>query len=90
MNSTSRAIITVTIRAIHSFMRNIATIVSGSLEMILANRIMEIPLPIPNSVICSPIHITTEEPAVNASTMTTAGRKPVPSAASRLELLTMV
>ena len=43
-----------------------------------ANRMMEIPLPIPNSVICSPIHITKEEPAMKDTMMTRAGQKPVP------------
>ena len=49
----------------------------GMPEMMLANRIMEMPLPIPNSVICSPSHITRAEPAVKARMITTAGRKPV-------------
>ena len=49
----------------------------GRPEMMLANRIMEMPLPIPNSVICSPSHITRAEPAVKARIMTSAGRKPV-------------
>ena len=43
--------------------------------MMLANRIMEMPLPMPNSVICSPIHITREAPAVKVRIMTSAGRK---------------
>ena len=50
--------------------------IPGMLEMMLANRIMEIPLPIPNSVICSPSHMTRAEPAVNAKMMTSAGRRP--------------
>ena len=90
MNRTSAAMITVTIAAIHHFMDSMVIRVSGRLEMMLANRIMEMPLPIPNSVICSPIHITTEEPAVNARTITRPGRKPAPSAPSRPEFLTMV
>ena len=48
----------------------------GMPEMIFANRIMEMPLPIPNSVICSPSHITKAEPAVKDRMMTTAGRTP--------------
>ena len=44
---------------------------SGIREMMLANRIMEMPLPMPNSVICSPSHMTRAEPAVKARTMTT-------------------
>ncbi len=36
----------------------------GTRDRIPANRMMEIPLPIPNSVTCSPIHITKEEPAM--------------------------
>ena len=49
----------------------------GKRDMMLANRIMEIPLPIPNSVICSPSHIRSAEPAVKVRTITRAGRKPV-------------
>ena len=36
----------------------------GTRDRMPANRMMEIPLPIPNSVICSPIHMTKEEPAM--------------------------
>ena len=42
-----------------------------------ANRMMEIPLPIPNSVICSPIHITKEEPAMKDTMITSAGHTPL-------------
>ena len=37
----------------------------------LINRIMEIPLPTPFSVICSPSHIINAAPAVKAATATT-------------------
>ena len=51
-------------------------IIPGIPEMMLANRIMEMPLPMPYSVICSPSHITKAEPAVKDRMMTIAGRKP--------------
>ena len=41
-----------------------------------ANRMMEMPLPTPNSVICSPSHITKAEPAVKAAMITMAGHTP--------------
>ena len=44
----------------------------GKRETIPANRIMEIPFPMPYSVICSPSHITSAEPEVNVSTITIA------------------
>ena len=42
----------------------------GIRETIPANRIMEIPLPMPNSLICSPIHIRKDAPAVKVRTIT--------------------
>ena len=39
-------------------------------EIILINNTIEIPLPTPFSVIRSPIHISTAEPAVSAATTT--------------------
>ena len=44
----------------------------GTRDRMPANRMMEIPLPIPNSVICSPIHMTKEEPAMKEMMMTSA------------------
>ena len=49
----------------------------GTRDRMPAKRMMEIPLPIPNSVICSPIHITKEEPAMKEAMMTRAGHTPV-------------
>ena len=42
----------------------------GIREMIPANRIIEMPLPMPNWSICSPIHIRKEAPAMKVMTMT--------------------
>jgi len=47
----------------------------GTRDRMPANRMMEIPLPIPNSVICSPIHMTKEEPAMKEAIMTRATQK---------------
>ena len=44
--------------------------------MMLANRIMEIPLPMPNSVICSPSHMISAEPEVKVRMMTIADQMP--------------
>ena len=49
----------------------------GMRDRIPANRMMEIPLPIPNSVICSPIHMTKEEPAMKEAMMTRAAQTPL-------------
>ena len=49
----------------------------GTRDRMPANRMMEIPLPIPNSVTCSPIHITKEEPAMKDTIMTSAAQIPV-------------
>ena len=76
MNRTSAVMPTSTMRICHQVIWIRLPTMAGMPEMMLANRIMEMPLPIPNSVICSPSHITTAEPAVKASTMTMAGRKP--------------
>ena len=51
--------------------------IEGTRDRMPANRMMEIPLPIPNSVICSPIHITKEEPAMKEMMMTSAAHTPV-------------
>ena len=51
--------------------------VEGIREIMEANRIMEIPLPIPNSVICSPSHIMKAEPAVKVMTITMPVSTPV-------------
>ena len=56
----------------------------GIRDRMPANRMMEMPLPMPNSVTCSPIHMTKEEPAMKDTTMTSAGQMPVASDASRL------
>ena len=45
--------------------------------MMLTNRIMEIPLPRPNSVICSPIHMSRQLPAANDAMMTMADHAPL-------------
>ena len=57
----------------------------GTREMMPANRIMEMPLPMPSLSICSPSHITRQAPPVKVITMTRPGRKPV--SVSRLLLL---
>ena len=49
----------------------------GIREMIPANRIIEMPLPMPNWSICSPIHIRKDAPAMKVTTMTRPARKPV-------------
>ena len=46
----------------------------GKRLTMLANRMMEIPFPMPNSVICSPSHMTSAEPAVKVITMTMAAQ----------------
>ena len=48
-----------------------SVIIWGKRETIPANRITEMPLPMPNSVICSPSHIRNAEPAVKDRTITT-------------------
>ena len=50
----------------------------GTRDRMPANRMMEIPLPIPNSVIYSPIHMTKEEPAMKEIMMTRATQTPEP------------
>ena len=55
---------------------------SGKREMMEANRIMEMPLPMPNSVICSPIHITRAEPAVKVRMITIACHTPYSASSS--------
>ena len=49
----------------------------GPREMMPAKRMIEIPLPIPFWVMCSPIHIISAVPAVNAMMMTMAAHTPV-------------
>ena len=49
----------------------------GMREMMPANRIMEMPLPMPNWSICSPSHMTRQAPPVKVMTMTRPYRKPV-------------
>ena len=48
----------------------------GPRAIIPANKIIDIPLPIPNSVICSPSHIKSDAPATNVMIMTIAGHMP--------------
>ncbi len=55
----------------------------GKRATMLANRMMEMPLPIPNSVICSPIHMMSALPAMKVMMMTMAGHTPEPSELSR-------
>ena len=40
----------------------------------LANRMIEIPLPMPNSVICSPSHMMSAEPEVKVRMITIAAQ----------------
>ena len=47
-------------------------IMVGTRERMPAKRMMEMPLPTPNSVTCSPIHMTKEEPATKEMMMTRA------------------
>ena len=56
----------------------------GKRAMMLANRMMEMPLPTPNSVTCSPIHMMRAEPAMKVMMMTMAGQMPTPSEVSML------
>ena len=49
----------------------------GKRETMDAKRIMEIPFPMPNSVICSPIHMTSALPAVKVRMITIACQTPV-------------
>ena len=51
-------------------------IMLGKRERMPAKRMMEMPLPTPNSVTRSPIHITKEEPAISVMTITRAGHTP--------------
>ena len=46
----------------------------GKRATMLVNRMIEMPLPMPNSVICSPSHMISAEPEVNVSTMTMAAQ----------------
>ena len=55
----------------------------GTRETMPAKRMMEMPLPTPNSVTCSPIHMTKEEPAIMETMMTRAGQTPSAPTASR-------
>ena len=55
---------------------NIERTLEGPLETIPAKRIMEIPLPIPFSLILLPSHTTSCEPATNAVTITIAANTP--------------
>ena len=41
-----------------------------------ANRMIEIPLPMPNSVICSPSHMMKADPAVKDTMITMAAHQP--------------
>ena len=56
----------------------------GTRDRMPANRMMEMPLPTPNSLTCSPIHITKEEPAMKETMMTRAGQTPSAPSISRL------
>ena len=44
----------------------------GSLEMMLAKRMMEMPFPMPCSVTCSPSHMISAEPDVSVRMITIA------------------
>ena len=57
-------------------------IMDGPRDTMPANRMMEMPLPMPNSVICSPSHMTKAEPAVKVKTMTMAAQMPFTPAVS--------
>ena len=52
-------------------------IMRGKRDTMPANRMMEMPLPTPNSVICSPSHIRKAEPAVKDRTITRATQTPL-------------
>ena len=53
----------------------VLAMLTGKREIIPAKRIMEMPFPMPYSVICSPSHIISAEPEVNVSTITIAAQK---------------
>ena len=55
----------------------------GKRLTMLAKRMMEMPLPMPNSVICSPSHMMSAEPEVKVMMMTIAAQMPLPSSVSR-------
>ena len=48
----------------------------GTREIMPANRIMEMPLPTPNSLHCSPSHIRKLEPATQETIITRATQMP--------------
>ena len=59
-----------------AMLRTVVIRLVGRREMMLANRIMEMPLPMPNSVICSPSHMIRAEPEVKVRIMTIADQTP--------------
>ena len=59
-----------------AMLRTVVMRLVGRREMMLANRIMEMPLPMPNSVICSPSHMISAEPEVKVRMMTIADQMP--------------
>ena len=63
--------------------RTMLDTIVGTRERMPAKRIMEMPLPTPNSVTCSPIHMTKEEPAMKDTMITRAGQMPSAPGASR-------
>ena len=64
-----------------AMLRMLVKMAVGKREMMLANRIMEMPLPMPNSVICSPSHMISAEPEVKVRMMTIAAQT-LPSASA--------
>ena len=68
-------------RSSHHCREPLATLViwvateDGKRATMLVNRMIEMPFPMPNSVICSPSHMMRAEPEVNVSTMTMAAHQ---------------
>ena len=54
----------------------IYSIMEGPRDRMPANRMIEIPLPMPNSVICSPSHMMKADPAVKDTMITMAAHQP--------------
>ena len=58
----------------------------GKREMMLAKRMMEMPLPTPNSVICSPSHMIRAEPEVKVRMMMIAAQTLLEASATMMPL----
>ena len=55
-------------------LRMVLRMLTGRRETMLENRIIEMPFPMPNSVICSPSHMIRAEPEVKVRITTIAAR----------------